>query len=464
MKDLPLVSLKIYVKDLSVEEVIGFNAYDKESQEKLAKMLKNANDKPSFYKAIKYNEPFIFKLNGVTIDVFNDTVKLRTPCGYLIAIDNVSDELLNVLEMSREETLYVKAKAKKIITHNRKYLKATEIKFIVGTVDLETAKDLMKDYKPYELLTLGFGYKPIKESYGLLIPRLLSVFRPQNIALHVMSFTPPNTGKSTFANLLERLWSAYYYTETPSLPQLVGDGRFNTYGVAYYYKTLIFDEFDKLGSLDRQKLEELWRVLQTGMEQGIWKRAVSSKGDINYRNVVSLLYFGNVTDDDLLNYMSQNISTNHRERLEYLIREKYKLNVKQFMDRLVYVEYLTKAPTTDEILNAKGGEVIYLEPKVTRGILKIIDELCFKDFKKIETERAGRKSNQINAFYTVLTHLGLELDQSELLDLYNGNKTFLDYFSNNNKTDDIEIKVKSDQKYEELDEMTLKEMLESKGW
>ena len=449
MSDLPLVSIKIFVKDLSVEEIIGFNAYDEQSQKAIAEMLRNAQDESAFYRAIKYNKPFIFKLNGVKINLFEDQVRLRVPCGHFIILENVTDEILDILEMNREESIYVKAKAEKVITGKKKYLKATDVQFIIGSVDTDRAKELLNEYKPYELLALGFGYKQEPKAYGLLIPRLLPIFRPQNTALHVISFTPPDTGKSTFANLLERVWSAYFYTETPSLAQLVGDARYNSYGVAYYYRTLIFDEFDKLGSLERQKLEELWRVLQTGMEQGVWKRGVSSKGEISYRNTVSLLFFGNVTDEDLLNYTSQSLTTNHKDRLEYLIREKYKLNTKQFLDRIVYAEYLIQAPRTDEILNVQDAEVVYLDPKVTRGILKIIDEKCYNDFKRIETEKAGRKPRQINAFYTVLTHLGLELDRETIINLHNGSITFLDLFTSD-KTVKSESKntnesVKTDQ-------------------
>ena len=430
MSDLPLVSFKIYVKDLSIDEIIGFRAYTEDEQRKVAEMLHNAQDKAKFYKAVKYSQPILFKLNGVNIDVFNDVAKLRVPCGYTIIVKNINDEILNYIELNREETIYVKAKP--IVKHGykgRKYIEAEELEFIIATVDTDTAKELLNEYKAYELLAYGFGYKPCNESYGLLIPRLLPIFKPQNIPLHVISYTPPNTGKSTFASLLERVWSAYYYTETPSLPQLVGDGRFNSYGVAYHYRTIVFDEFDKIGSLERQRLEELWRVLQTGMEQGIWKRGVSSKADISYKNFVSLLFFGNVTDEDILNYTSQSTSVNHKDKLEYLIREKYRLSSKQFIDRIVYAEYLIKAPSTDEILNVQDGEVVYLDPKVTRGVLKIIDEKCFDDFKKAESDKAGRKTRQLNAFYTVLYHLGLEIELDTLHELYNGNITFLELYN-----------------------------------
>jgi len=456
MSDLPLVSLKVYVKDLGVEEIIGFNAYDEQSQKAIAEMLRNAQDKSAFYKAVKYNKPFIFKLNGVTIDVFNDQAILRTPCGFPIVLENLTDEVIEILELNREETVYIKAKAEKVVAGKKKYLRATDVQFIIGTVDLDRAKELLKEYKAYELLALGFGYKPAPESYGLLIPRLLPVFKPQNIPMHVISFTPPNTGKSTYANLLERVWSAYFYTETPSLAQLVGDARYNSYGVAYYYRTLIFDEFDKLGSLERQKLEELWRVLQTGMEQGVWKRGVSSKGEISYRNTVSLLFFGNVTDEDILNYTSQSLTTNHKERLETLIREKYRLATKQFMDRITYAEYLVNTPTTDEILNTRDGEVVYLDPKVTRGLLKLIDQRCFEDFKKIEAKKAGRKAHQKNAFFTVLYHLGLEISLEELEALYNGSKTFLDYFTAAKEEAKAESKEAEEAKAEEA-EITVEE-------
>ena len=39
MSNLPLVSFKIYVKDLSIDEIIGFRAYTEDEQRKVAEML-----------------------------------------------------------------------------------------------------------------------------------------------------------------------------------------------------------------------------------------------------------------------------------------------------------------------------------------------------------------------------------------------------------------------------------------
>jgi len=429
MKDLPIVSLKIYDPEITIDEVIGFNAYDAETQAKIVEMKRAAEDEAKFKRAVKYGSPILFKISAVNIPPFGDYLRIRTPCGHFVTIHDPNDEALEFIELAKEETVYVKT-----IVRPRKFGKkwtlfAEEVEFIIASCDEETAKSLINDYPPYVLLTLGYGYRPTGESYGLILPRLLPLFRPQNVALHVLSFTPPNTGKSTFANLTERLTSAYFYTETPTPANLVGDARFGTKGTAYYHRTIIFDEFDKIASLERQKLEELWKILQTGMEQGTWRRAVSSKADLSFRNTVSLLFFGNVRDETLSGYGLERFNQNHKQLMKAFIAEEYNLTSRQFVDRLCYAEYLTETPRTDDVLNVVDGEVKYLDPKVTRAIIKLIDRKTFTDFKKIVKDKAGRHANRINAFYTALHHLGFETSEQTVTALYNGNITFSSLFT-----------------------------------
>ena len=444
MNDLPIVSLKIYDPEITIDEVIGFNAYDAETQAKIVEMKHSAEDEAKFKRAVKYGSPILFKISAVKIPPFGDYLRIRTPCGHFITVHDPNDEALEFIELAKEETVYVKTTVRPRKFGKKWVLFATEIEFIIASTDEETAKSLVKDYPPYILLALGYGYRPTSESYGLILPRLLPLFRPQNVALHVLSFTPPNAGKSTFANLTERLTSAYFYTETPTPADLVGDARFGTKGTVYYHRTVIFDEFDKIASLERQKLEELWKILQTGMEQGVWRRAVSSKTKISYRNTVSLLFFGNVKDESLSGHGLEQFKQNHKDLIKTFIAEEYNLRSKQFVDRLCYAEYLTNTPTTDDVLNVVDGEVKYLDPKVTRAIIKIIDRKTFTDFKKIVTDKAGRHANRINAFYTALYHLGVEFDDETVFALYNGDKTFLELFTADKSADESEELTEED--------------------
>jgi len=448
LNDLPVVSLKIYDPEITIDEIIGFNAYTPEDQARIVEMKRAAEDEAKFKRAVKYGSQILFKISAVKVSPFTDYVTVFTPCGYPILIHDPNDEALEYIELAKEETVYIKAVVEPVTFNDKRRLLAKEIEFIIASSDEETAKSLINDYPPYVLLTLGYGYKPASESYGLILPRLLPLFRPQNVALHVLSFTPPNAGKSTFANLTERLTSAYFYTETPSPANLVGDARFGTKGVAYYHRTIIFDEFDKIASLERQKLEELWKILQTGMEQGTWRRAVSSKADLSFRNTVSLLFFGNVRDETLSGHGLEQFKQNHKDLIKTFIAEEYNLKSKQFVDRLCYAEYLTNTPTTDDILNVIDGEVKYLDPKVTRAIIKIIDRKTFTDFRKIVTDKAGRHANRINAFYTALTHLGVEFDNETVFALYNGDKTFLELFTADKSADESEGLT-----YEDLERM-----------
>jgi len=439
MTELPLVTLKIFNPEIEPEEIIGFNAYDEETQNEIVRMKRNAEDQTHFYEAVKFGEPLLFKVSEYAVDIFNDVIRLKTPCGQFITIENPDDEVLEYLKMSREETVYIKCTVRPEKIDRKKVLIAENIEFNLASVDTDTAKELLNEYPAYELLTLGFGFKNVPDGFALITPRLLALFRPQNTPLHVICFEPPNTGKSTFASLCERLTTAYFYTETPTPANLVGDARYNTYGVAYHYKTIIFDEFDKIASLERQKLEELWKILQTGMANGVWKRGVSSKVELSFRNVVSCLFFGNVSDEDLSSYDFSRLTDNHKEKLAEVIREKYHLSVKQFISRIAYAHYIHKSPTTDEVLNVKDYEVVYLDPKVTRGIIKLIDIKMYKEFTPLIREKKGRTTRIINALNTALIALGLDVSDKVVMGLFDGQITFFDYFRN--KPSDVEDKV-----------------------
>ncbi len=74
------------------------------------------------------------------------------------------------------------------------------------------------------------------------------------------------------------------------------------------------------------------------MENGKWSR---ERGQIDYERTVSFALFGNIKDESLNNYKISSYSSNHREIVEGILRDKLKLEmIDAFMQRLTYVEYL----------------------------------------------------------------------------------------------------------------------------
>ena len=67
--------------------------------------------------------------------------------------------------------------------------------------------------------------------------------------------------------------------------------------------------------------------------------------------------------------------------------------------------------------------------------------------------------DSFNTLYSILKTLNVEIDDDTIERLVKGSTTFLQVLQDEQSTD-----AAGEQKYEELDEMTLKEMLDSVGW
>ncbi|RLG98328.1 hypothetical protein DRO29_01225, partial [Candidatus Bathyarchaeota archaeon] len=205
MTKLPLISVKRYVNELDISIILGFEAFDEESQRKLLRYVMNATDPAYFTDAVYNRDYLIFKIERFAIDFNNDEVAfiLKPATVYL----ELSDEVIKALKTTKDANVYVKARIFGVYKPKRGKAKIyiSDVKFIVADLNEDKAKELLNEYDPLTLLTYALGYEPHPDVYGLILPRLLPIFKPFGLGVHVIQFTPPATGKTHTALTITQL-------------------------------------------------------------------------------------------------------------------------------------------------------------------------------------------------------------------------------------------------------------------
>ena len=466
--ELPLITVKRYVNDLDYGTILGFEAFDEETQKKLLRYVMNAKDPAYFTDAVYNHDYVIFRIERFAIDFNNDEVAFILKPGTVYL--ELSDEVIKALKTTKDANVYVKARIADVYKPKRGKAKIyiDDVKFVVADLDIDRAKELLNEYDPLTLLTYALGYQPTPEVYGLILPRLLPIFKPFGLGVHVIQFTPPATGKTHTASTITQLENAYHSLSFPSRAKLIGDARRNSYGLCYKYNVLYIEEFDKISGVRADEFKEDYEVLLTGLEQGLWQREKSSKADISYTNPVSFCIFGNVGLLEKYGFTVEDYGKTHRDRVTETIETLTNINAKPLVQRFAYVEYITdEVNIMQYIVRNENNEPQFLHPAVSRGILKILKEEVVKNAIKPKAENS-RLDRHFNTIYSILKTLKIELDDDTIERLVHGRTTFLRVFRNT-KTDvninDEDDNVETDETIESDDEIesdwTLSEVLNS---
>lgn len=456
MTELPLVAFRRYVDQLTDEQIITFEAWDKEAQQNLYKKLLPTKDSLVLEHAYRKQRSILFKPESIRISHKYNYLYFYIPAGQVGV--PLTDELLDYIIQLRSSNVYFEVKlTKKIPISNTKAIYTGELVALYeADYDFDTAKELLQDHKPIDLLMYAIGYVPTAQAIATKLALIIPLFKFNDRAIHTVTFTPSRAGKSRTAHILKGLASCYV-TPMPSPARLVYDGARGMYGLTYFYNTLYIDEFDKIQSTKRKDaFRESYEILLTGMSDGVWVREVSSKvGD--FHNLVSFCFMGNVDDKKLADYVGiSKFDKNHRDMLYDLLKEI--VVAEPFVKRICYVEFIDKEIEAYKFLNYNDdNQVMYLHPKVSRAIIKILQDKVVE--QPISRRPKSELDEHFNELKAVLTVLGVELDDYTVEKLVKGSTTFLDVLQ-----DDKDVKDATETKVKELDEQTLKEMLDSVGW
>jgi len=456
MAELPFVTIKKYVKELTDEEIITFEAWDKEAQEKLYNMIAPSKNTLLLEHAYRKGDEVIFKPESVRISHKYNYLYFYIPAGQIGV--PLTDELLDYIVQLRSKNIYFKVKlTKKAVVGNVRAIYIGDLVAIYeADYDFDRAKELLNEYKPIDLIMYTLGYKPTNTAIASKLAMIIPLFQYNGKAIHTATFTPPRFGKTKTASILRGLTSSYL-TTMPTPSKLVYDGAKGKYGLTYFYSTLYIDEFDKIQSSKRKDIfKESYEILLTGMSEGYWTREVSSKvGDFN--NLVGFCFMGNWDQKLLETYTGiKQYNKTARNILYDMLHDI--VYPEPFIERLAYVEFIDTPIQAYKLLNYnENNQVMYLHPKVSRAVIKILQDAMID--QPIHKLPECELDHHFNAVKSVLAVLGIELEDDTVEQLVKGNTTFLKVLQDEQSTD-----VASEQKVEELDEMTLKEMLDSVGW
>ena len=406
--ELPLVEVRRYSKSLDYDAIVTFEAYTKEAQEALERKLNTAKDDFMLYEAIRKGESFLVKPEKVSISWKYNNIILSTDSRvFILPLD---DELVELFTDKEAGSYYFELKVNKVIPKGEKkaYFMSDIEAVYQAEYDYDTAKELLKQFKPWELLCYAVGYKADIKHFATRFALFSSLFTLNDQAIHTVTFTNPRTGKSRCAKMLMGLAKAYV-TPFPTPAKLIYDSRKFSYGLCYFYDHLYIDEFDKVySSRRRDSFKDSYEVLLDGMANGIWQRETTSK---DYVNLVNFCFMGNIEQDSLNSYDLTAYSSNSRDRLREYVAQ-IGVNPEPFLDRIHYVEYIKDAPIAKAMLNySESNNVLFLKPSVSRSIIKLLQDQC------LTKDIARRASSLIDDFFNAIKAV-IETLQIEGLDDY----------------------------------------------
>jgi len=385
---------------------------NKERLRKVYRMYKagNISDFAQAFFALYRGGQIITRIINFRIDVDRQIVVAKIPIDYPLVIP------LDFLPTDDPDKLLIELSKPLVanVEYKRGYLLARKIRFGYQKTSEDLAREILNDVGISALL-YAIGLQPEWKLFMLYLPRFLSLFKGFDIKkgetpfypIHVAQFTPPASGKSTFALRVESAFNYEYLGgEFPSLARLIGDARSGQVGIIGIRDGVILDEFEKVNYKVRQEFVEIQKDLQSGMEQGIWKRGKGSNAP-TIQKFVNFLLFGN--NDELIK------TRNARLGLQML----YQIDgFSAFVDRLTVID---NVPEKIDVMRCATGYV--LPNHILRGLVEVLQKNMRKLEPEIEVEsRFYRHLMNAKSFVSVL---GLNISDNILIDIVHGTNSFV---------------------------------------
>ena len=273
-----------------------------------------------------------------------------------------------------------------------------EFRPLRGHFDYESAQKILNETKfgAPELLLIGFGIKPDKESLRMYMPRILALFRGyDNVPIYCFQLTPHETGKTEFGTRLLTLLDYEYLSEPPTLPRIVVHGKTGEMGFVFTRKGVVFDEFDKWYQFP-QRVQTILSTINTGMEQGIWTRGVSDAGGIapQIRRYINMLFFGNLLEDVAVEV---DPSLPPRIRVALMFNKLLGINTEQFFSRIPVIDCTeTKYYAYDHVTYN------VLPDSILRALVQLIQRNVKKDGETKLKGRLGRHSLRLQSVFKAM--------------------------------------------------------------
>lgn len=408
-----MLEIKAVNCDVPVEVLIAFPKAlnDSSTREQIRKMWLCGNNREyaqlAFLKS--RNNEMIFRPVSLKVDYIKGVLYLRTPSRMrlilpAIRLKDIAEDIEDILS-ALSDYVYVQA------TRRRKSIFIHKIRPLHGVTNVEKAREILEtvDLTPLEILTIGMGYKWSKHVMRLMLPRFFAWLRGfDGRPIHVIQFTQPNSGKTTFGLRSETLFNFEYLNEVPTKARLIMDSRSGELGIVYLRDGIVFDEFDKW-HISIVRVSQVYENLLTGMEQGKWVRgttkAVAEAPDV--RRWLPILFMGNLGE----------MAEFRQLRLDFVSTFSSMLNVdvSPLCDRVSLIDVCTQEiPVTEYVTNK------VLPDSVIRGIVKVVQG----NIKECdESSLKGRAKRHSNVILAALRALGFDPNPEDIDTLVAGNDT-----------------------------------------
>lgn len=401
--------------------------------------------------AVASEAEIIFKPESYTVTP-NGEVLFMTRGGAIIRSHiSVLGDTRNEIENAISNWMYaVVTKPKSKFKHsNRKHfvVDAAELVPLTYNYDYESARRILTKYDitPIEAILLAFGVIPTPKTIRLYLPRVLSLFYYDGMPIHTIQLTNTDSGKSYFAMRCEFTFNFTAFSEFPSPAKLIYDARTASKGAVFTSEGIVIDEIDKLS---KQRFEDSYQPLNTGLENGIWRRGVQTSSGINlegYR-LIPFILFGNILQGDSPLFVP---NENPREIVTNLIEQITGMAVYSFTERFSIIDVLyEKIPITDFVVR-KEGAYGSMRDSVLRAMIKLIENSVKTKYVDGQGIVSGRLRRHAEGVFNVMNALfDTEFDEKDILKLVAGEITLDDLFRTRDST--LLDKTSSETEFEEI--------------
>ena len=384
--------------DIPPEVYIAFKGTQRE---KIKQMWKNCTDSISLVKnTINKSTDIVCKPDEIYVKSYRNNIYyvLSLPSGKIYVPHGVISD--DAFETLHQEILYISAR------REGNLIIADEIRPLMTSPRVELGKELYEIAMQYSIpyttvISLAYGYEPDPHLSLLTAIRSLSLYKVQNMPIHMVELSPPNTGKTTFAIRNRFAFNWEYIDEVPSYARLVMDARNGALGIVYRANGVAIDEIDKYNG----QMKDVVMALLTGMSHGIWNRAKGDKTAPQITRKIPIVFFGNI-----------NITALQQGGEIFNVFSNIKLNestIEALVDRIgVKVIARTRINASDKIAG------IVIPDSYLRGFVAYIEQLAnkeYKDYGKFEGRRRFQY-NQIRSIFENTICYEFDCDKQDLVE------------------------------------------------
>jgi len=293
--------------DSNIVDIIYWSKPEKEEEFKLKLLRKKSIEFIGRITEIKIRSPtkFIAKLtNGVEVVFEEETLKRNN-------FDIRDKDLVDILnEVMKARLLYLDIIVKDKVKGRHKFYVRSYMDLTKVELRTKELLEIKEKYKVnwFDLFLCAIGINPFdadKDEYLILrklyLPRVLSLF-PVKLTddftkyTHMLQFTKPGTGKTTFYIKLMHIMKIAIFGKFPSRTRLVMDARSGILGAIFHNDYIVIDAFDK--NLEKDKVEDFISYSESGLAQGVWsidKGSASTKSERDtIKRDVGFAFLGNV--------------------------------------------------------------------------------------------------------------------------------------------------------------------------